>query len=207
MARPVVKVIILISLVVGLASEAWDRLYVPSAIDRFEFPRLSGVGGPAVWFGLSAAIGMLLGLAATEMFRRRFPGALSGGVPARLLALCSALHVVAIIVFTLSGSLWLAFAMLWLRTIVGAISEPVESAWLNRNLDPASRATVISMTGQANSIGQAVGGPALGWIGSAVSIQAALLGSALIFSPAIALYRHLSTQPSVAAEAIPAVAD
>mgnify|MGYP003292823970 CR=1 FL=1 len=41
----------------------------------------------------------------------------------------------------------------------------------------------------------------------AAPIQAALLGSALIFSPAIALYRHLSTQPSVAAEAIPAVAD
>jgi DHA3 family tetracycline resistance protein-like MFS transporter len=81
--------------------------------------------------------------------------------------------------------------MLWVRTIVNAVSQPVESAWLNRNLDAASRATVISMTGQANSIGQAVGGPALGWIGSVLSIRVALLGSALILSPTIALYRRL----------------
>ena len=50
---------------------------------------------------------------------------------------------------------------------------------------------MISMTGQANSIGQVAGGPALGWVGNAVSIQAALLGSAIVLSPTIALYRRL----------------
>jgi DHA3 family tetracycline resistance protein-like MFS transporter len=97
--------------------------------------------------------------------------------------------------------------MLWLRAIVDAVSQPVESAWLNRHLDAPSRATVISMTGQANSIGQAMGGPALGWVGNAVSIQAALLASALVLSPTIALYRRLIVRDRGVAAAVPIPAD
>ncbi len=191
MARPVVKVIIAISLITGLAAEAWDRLYIPSAINRFDFPAAFGTDSPVIWFGISGVIGMLLGLAASEIFKRKNPGSFGAGAPARLLAACSAFQVAAVVIFALSGNLWLAFAMLWVRTIVSSVSLPVESAWLNHNLDSATRATVISMTGQANSIGQAVGGPALGWVGNTVSIQAALLGSALVLSQTIALYRRL----------------
>ena len=95
------------------------------------------------------------------------------------------------------ASLWLAFAMLWVRRIVATIGSPVETAWLNRNLDAASRATVISMTGQANSIGQAAGGPAFGLIANAVSIPAALLASAVVLSPTAALYHGLIARDRV----------
>lgn len=191
MARPVVKVIITISLFVGLAAEAFDRLHIPSVINRFDFPTVFGSDSPVIWFGISGMVGTLLGLAAAETFQRMFPEALAAGAPARLLAFGSAIQVVALVTFAISGNLWLAFAMLWVRTIVGAVSQPVESAWLNRNLEASSRATVISMTGQANSIGQAVGGPALGWVGHVVSIRTALIGSAIVLSPTIALYRRL----------------
>ncbi len=191
MARPVVKVIIAISLVTGLAAEAWDRLYIPSMINRFDFPTVFGTDSPVIWFGISGMVGMMLGLVTSEIFKRRNPDALGAGAPARLLAGCAAIQIAAVVIFTVSGNLWLAFGMLWVRTAVGSVSQPVESAWLNRNLDASSRATVGSMTGQANSIGQAVGGPALGWIGNAVSIRAALLGSAIVLSPTIALYRRL----------------
>ena len=204
MARPVVKTIIAISLVTGLAAEAWDRLTIPLIINRFAFPTLFGTDSPVIWFGLSGVIGTLLGLAASELFKRGNPGALGAGTPARLLALGSAVQVAAIVTFALSGSLWLAFGMLWVRTVVGAISQPVEAAWLNRHLDPSSRATVISMTGQANSIGQAAGGPALGWVGTAVSIQAALLGSALVLAPTVALYRRLILRGPASPGPIPA---
>ena len=191
MTRPVVKVIIAISLVAGLAAEAFDRLRVPSVIDRFDFPTVFGSDSPLIWFGVSGMIGTLLGVAAAEVLKRRNPAALGPGTPARLLAICSAIQVAVVVVFALSGSLWLAFGVLWIGVIVESVSQPVESAWLNRNLDASTRATVISMTGQANSIGQAAGGPALGWIGNTVSIRAALLCSALLLSPTIALYRHL----------------
>ena len=74
---------------------------------------------------------------------------------------------------------------------MATIDAPVQIAWLNRNLDAASRATAISMPGQANSIGDAAGGPALGWVGNAVSIQSASLASAVVLAPTIALDDHL----------------
>lgn len=200
MARPVVKVLITISLVVGLAAEAFDRLNVPLVIDRFDFPVVFGSDSPVLWFGISGIVGSLIGLAVSELFKRRSPGALSSGAPARLLAGCAALQVAALVIFTLSGSLWLAFAMLWTRTAVSAISSPVEDAWLNRHLDAATRATVGSMTGQANSIGQVGGGLALGWVGSAVSIKAALLCSAVVLAPTISLYRRLIERAPEAVE-------
>lgn len=207
MARPVVKVLVAVSLVVGLAAEAFDRLNVPLMIDRFDFPTLFGSDSPVLWFGISGAVGSLIGLAVSEVFKRRNPAALGPGAPARLLAGCAALQVAALVVFSLSGRLWLAFAMLWTRTAVNAISSPVEDAWLNRHLDAGTRATVGSMTGQANSIGQVGGGLALGWVGSAVSIKAALLCSAVVLTPTIALYRRLIDRETDVPEPVLAPAD
>ena len=207
MARPVVKVVIAISLIGGLASEAFDRLNTASVIDRFDFPTVFGSDSPVLWFGISGVIGTLLGLLASEIFKRRNPAALGAGVPARLLSLCAAIQVGAIVVFALSGNLWLAFGMLWVRGMVGSIQGPVEGAWLNRNLDSSSRATVISMTGQANAIGQVGGGPALGWVGSAVSVRAALLGSALVLAPTVALYRRMIVRDRGVVETVPTPAD
>jgi DHA3 family tetracycline resistance protein-like MFS transporter len=204
---PVVKTIIAISLFTGLAAEAWDRLYVPSMIQRFAFPTVLGSSSPVIWFGLSGVVGTLLALAASELFRRRSPAALGVGTPARLLATCSAIQVVALVVFVVSGSFWLSLSMIWARIMVSSVSIPVELAWLNRNLDSSTRATVISLTSQANSFGQATGGPALGWIGSVVSIRAALLGSAIVLSPAIALYRRLIVRDRAAPESFPNLAD
>jgi hypothetical protein len=187
-ASPVVRVILLISLVTGLAAEAFDRLAVPSVIARFDFPPVFGAEHPAFWFGVSGLIGMLLGVAAAEVFGRRFARFLGPGVPARLLAGLSALDIGALVIFAVCGHLWLAFAMTWARRAIVTISEPVQTAWLNRGLQPEVRATVISMTGQANSIGQATGGPVFGVIGAAVSLSAALVGSAALLTPIVALY-------------------
>jgi MFS family permease len=207
MRRPVVKAIITISLVIGLAAEAWDRLYIPSIIGRFDFPTVFGTDEPVVWFGISGIAGTLLGLIGSEIIKRKHPEALGAGTPAKLLAGCSALQVVALVVFTLSGNLLLAFAMVWVRTVMNSVSQPVESAWLNRNLDASTRATVNSMTGQANSLGQVVGGLGLGWVGNTFSIRAAILGSAVVLSPTIALYRRLIVRRSESVEALPSPAD
>lgn len=191
LARPVVKTLILVSLVVGLASEAFDRLNTASIIERFTFPTVFGYTGPVVWFGLSGIVGILLGLVGTHALERWNPEALARGIPARLLEGGAVLQVAAVVGFALAGNLWLAFGMLWLRSVTYTVMQPVEAAWLNRNLDSASRATVISMTGQANAIGQVAGGPALGWVGSAFSIRTALLASAVVLTPTVALYSRL----------------
>jgi MFS family permease len=187
-ASPVVRVIAIISLITGLAAEAYDRLAVPSVIGRFEFPQVLGTDQPAFWFAVSGLVGMLISVVVAEMFGRRFSRFLTHGMPARLLAGLSALDIAALVVFAVCGQLWLAFAMMWVRRVLATLTEPVQTAWLNRGLEPTVRATVLSMAGQANSVGQAVGGPVFGVIGTSVSLATALVGSAGLLTPIVALY-------------------
>jgi DHA3 family tetracycline resistance protein-like MFS transporter len=156
----------------------------------YAFPALFGSRSPALWFGLIALAGSLLGLLTAEVVRRFHPEALHRGSPARLLAGMAAAQVATTLLFAVAGSLWMALSGLWIRQIAGTVMEPVSSAWMNRNLEARTRATVLSLESQANAFGQIGGGPALGWVGSAVSVRAALIGSALVFSPVVALYGH-----------------
>ena len=55
-------------------------------------------------------------------------------------------------------------------------------------VSPSVRATVFSITSQADAIGQWTGGPAIGAIGNAFGIRAALVLGASLLSPAVALY-------------------
>jgi MFS transporter, DHA3 family, tetracycline resistance protein len=63
------------------------------------------------------------------------------------------------------------------------------------------RATVMSITNQADAVGQWTGGPAIGAIGNAFGIRAALVTGAFLLSPAIALYgralRHGGQEPEL----------
>jgi DHA3 family tetracycline resistance protein-like MFS transporter len=61
------------------------------------------------------------------------------------------------------------------------------------------------MTGQSDAIGQVLGGPGVGAIGTAASLRAALLAGGALLLPALALYgravRHGGHEPEL--EALP----
>ncbi len=63
------------------------------------------------------------------------------------------------------------------------------------------RATVISITNQADAVGQWTGGPGIGVIGTVFSIRAALVVGGLCLSPALLLYgraiRHGGGEPEL----------
>ena len=196
-SREIVRTLLLVSLVAGLASEAFDRLWVVHLLDSFTFPEIFGTRNPVVLFALLALAGTLLSLVASASIERVSPGTISHLHPTRLMTGLAGLEVFAIVTFVLAGvagNLWLAVGALWLKSICGTLSYPISAAWMNRNLESRTRATVLSMGGQANAIGQVAGGPALGWIGSAISVPAALIGSAVVLSPIVGLYaRSAST--------------
>ncbi len=80
---------------------------------------------------------------------------------------------------------------------------PLYLTWVNRGLDPNVRATVISISNQANSLGELAGGPVVGAVGTLASIRAALATAALVLSPALFLYgraiRHDGVEPGLEA--------
>ena len=64
------------------------------------------------------------------------------------------------------------------------------AAWMNQHLDPDVRATVLSMIGQVDAVGQITGGPAIGAIGRVVSLPLALSLCGGLLAPALAFIRR-----------------
>ncbi len=58
-------------------------------------------------------------------------------------------------------------------------------AWMNQRLDPDVRATILSLTGQAESVGQAVGGLVIGMLANAFTVPLALLAAGGLLIPAL----------------------
>jgi hypothetical protein len=174
----------LVSLVGGLASEAFDRLWVVHLL-RLDFPFGSG---EVLWFAAIGLVGNLLSLVTSVAVNTVFPRAFSSRHPIVLMTVLAAVQVAAVAVFAVAGRFWPAVSMLWLRTITAVLAEPVAAAWMNRNVESGVRATVLSFESQLNAVGQVAGGPALGTVGNLVSVRAALLASAATLSPVIGLY-------------------
>jgi DHA3 family tetracycline resistance protein-like MFS transporter len=56
------------------------------------------------------------------------------------------------------------------------------------------RATVISMSGQVDAIGQIASGPLVGLVGNLVSVRAALSCTGFILAPVLALFARAQRQ-------------
>jgi MFS family permease len=196
--RPVVGRLLAVSLVVGLSSEAFDRLWTVHLLENLDRPSTLGLDNTALWFGAIAFVGTLIRLAGSEAARRLHPESLRSGAPVRLLIAMSVAKVLATAGFALSPTTWIALPLLWSRGVAETIAGPVQAAWMNRHLEPRVRATVLSMEGQANAIGQIAGGPPLGFVGSRYSVRAALVASGLVFAPVIWIYGRLAPVPETA---------
>ena len=184
--RPVLLILVSVSLFYGLSSEGVDRLWEAHMLTHFVFPDLGRLK-PVTWFGLInlGAIGInvvALGIA------RRGINMTDPRLAARALVSINALVVIAILVLALTGQFALAISATWTQRMLRTIGGPISSTWINQGLDPRVRATVLSMKGQVDAVGQIIGGPLVGWIGTVWSTRAALAASALLLAPVLLMY-------------------
>jgi len=170
----------------GAASEGFDRLGDAHLLQNLQLPRVGSLE-PVVWFGIIQAGAQLLGIATIQVTQHRLARISPSAVPGILL-LANTLSVAALAVFALAGHFVLAIGAIWAMVILGVVSGPIYEAWLAQHISPSVRATVFSMVSQVNSVGQFVGGPIIGAVGTAHGLRAALLLSALLKAPASILY-------------------
>ena len=183
--RPLLRVILAISLVVGLYSEGYDRLWTPHLLENFAFPVLLGLQ-PIVWFGVIRAGSSLFSIVATEAARRQRITETGGRIVTLMMGLNGAM-LLALLLLAWAGNFWVALLALWIFSTARNILGPLDSAWIVRHTAGNARATAISFASQLNAIGQVAGGPAVGWIGTVVSLPAALTASAFLLSPILPL--------------------
>lgn len=183
-SRRLLLLLVASELFAGASSEAYDRLRDAHLIRDVGVPGLS----PVVWFGIvGAAVAFFAFFAVGPVLRR----VERGGTHEVALALVALLAVVfgAELVFALAGVFGLAIAMVVVVALARALIGPLFTIWLNEQVtDSSVRATVFSIAGQADAIGQAVGGPVLGAIGSVRGIRAALVTGALVLLPGLGFY-------------------
>jgi DHA3 family tetracycline resistance protein-like MFS transporter len=193
--KPVLVAFMAAAIFVGLYSEGFDRLTEAHFLVNFEFPAIPAVD-VVVWFGFIRAGRILFSVGATELARRRVR-LQDNHALVRALQISYGLVALGILLFARTSSFWVALLATWLVHSMRALAEPLKTAWMNQHIHSRVRATVLSTASQMDALGQMIGGPISGAVGTLLSIRAALTTSALMLLPALPLYQRLRRIPSI----------
>jgi MFS transporter, DHA3 family, tetracycline resistance protein len=186
-AAPVILLLVGVDFFMGMSSEAFDRLKEAHFLRDVGLPAVGHLDA-VVWFGIFWLVGMVLGFIGTGWLIKRFERSGRKVVTSSLFML-TVLEMVTMLVFALTGATWIAIGALLGVFFARDLAGPLYTIWLNEQIrDSSVRATVLSISGQADAIGQAAGGPVLGAIGNVWGIRAALAAGSLVIAPALALY-------------------
>ncbi len=189
---PLLITILCIALFYGLYSEGVDRLWTAHLLTNFTLPTL-GPLKPVVWFGVIRSGVMFLSIAATEIVRRRFNTSNSVTIT-WLLFVMSGLQIGTVMALGLAPSFVIALGAYWGYAIMSRMVTPLYTTWITLNTDTKVRATVISLSGQIDAIGQIAGGPVVGVVGTLVSIRAAIVAAGALLSPSLLLFTRALRQ-------------
>ncbi|HUG16447.1 MAG TPA: MFS transporter [Thermomicrobiales bacterium] len=190
--RPTLITLMIIGAIYGASSEAFDRLREAHLIRSYDFPAFDDK--PVLWFGAIGIAGMFLSLVVTEVIRRRI-SANSPGQAARALLIVNTLLMAGVIGFGVAGNVELAITTYLVAFLMRQLNVPLYTALVNQSINPQVRATVLSMTTQADSFGQFTGGPLLGVVGTVFSVRAAIVATGVVLVPAMALYARIARDP------------
>ncbi len=181
-SRPTLLAVLGIGFIYGLYSEGWDRLWVKYLIDHFTLPSLFGMNDVA-FFGFLRAGGMVCSILVTRQVEKRLDANHAPSI-ARAMVWITVLLSAAIFTFAYSPALAISILAVTVVSITRNVMEPLYNAWINQRLDSDTRATVISMSGQVDAIGQIASGPVAALI-SLASVQAAITMASLLLMPAL----------------------
>ncbi|HLF79551.1 MAG TPA: MFS transporter, partial [Dehalococcoidia bacterium] len=179
-------IILAISLIYGMASEGFDRLFTAHFFRNLGFPEMWHLE-PIIWIGVVRTGWVVLGIIVISVVIKKVNTA-SEGALTRSLFVINALQAVSLVGFALAGNFEVGMLMCWSGVALSVAHEPLYLAWINQHVESQVRATVISMGSQLDSLGQIIGGPALGTLGTLTSLRAALLGAGAVLLPALLLY-------------------
>lgn len=168
--------IAIVTLLWGLASEGFDRLYGAHFIVDYDLSESESI----YWFGTFYAIAFLLNIVVLRFVEKYVDGRY-----ADVLLILNAVLVGTMIVFAWTDHFWLAIAMYWVTSAIRNVNYPLMSIITNERLQSKGRATTLSMFGQLDAFGQIAGGPLVGLLALYTSIAGGITTSALLIIPVL----------------------
>ena len=189
--RTALIAILAIAVFYGASSEPIDRYFELHVltITGFNLPPLAALN-PVVWWGIISVAGLFLGIGATEVVRR-YIDIDSSRIAVRALSWANAVAILSVVVFALAGNFGIAIAANLAYRVMRGIGGPIKQAWTNQQLESNVRATVFSMSAQADAFGQVASGPAIGVLATTTTVRAALLVVAALLVPPQAIYARV----------------
>ena len=182
-AKPRLMNIVFIGLFYGIYSEGFDRLWVKHLLDTFDLPVIFGNNQVAFFAALRVA-GTILTILAVRFVEKRVDSTNPLAIGRAVLIVTGGISV-AMLGFALSPLLLLSLCLYLVIDVLRDIRNPLQTVWVNQKLDSKVRATVHSMFGQVDAIGQVMGGPIVAVIAAIGSAVASLVTSSLLLTPAM----------------------
>lgn len=183
--HPTLKVIAIVTFVIGLGSEGFDRLWGAHFITDFHLNEEQSI----YWFGAFYIVAFLLNilfLKVVEQVKKDYYSIL-------LIIMNSFLFLI-MLGFAFTNYFIIAVLLYWFIEGLRNANEPLLRVMINERLQSEGRATVLSMFGQLDAIGQLVGGPIIGLIALYTSISVGLGATALFIVPVIIIFWYSRKQ-------------
>ncbi len=199
-SKPRLMSIVGVGLFYGIYSEGFDRLWVKHLLDQFSLPILFG-NNQVGFFAVLRAAGALLTILAVHLVEKRVDSTNSIAI-GRAMLVVTGLISVAMLGFALSPFLLLSLGLYLIIDALRDVRIPLQTAWVNQKLDSKVRATVHSMFGQVDAIGQMLGGPVVAVIAALGSTLASLVTSSLLLTPALFFVSRANSNSAEDAETI-----
>ena len=187
---PILLSLVAVGFLYGAFSEGFDRLWTAHLLNNFAFP-LIGEVDEVVWFGVIRIVTMILSIIALTLIRRKVNLQHESTV-IRTLLLAYGGIAIGLLLFAQVSMFWIAVITVWWIQVLRTVLGPIFTAWINQHIDSNVRATVLSLYGQTDAIGQIGGGPIIGAIGTASTLRTALSLSALMLLPILPILTRIS---------------
>ena len=185
-SKSIIMILLAVTLFYGLSSEGYDGLSNAHFLQDTTLPKLGNLSS-VTWFGIFGILGMILSFIVMHFMAKNLKNE-DNRKNGKLLLCINILYISSMLIFALTRNFSLMLIAYLATNTFRIINEPIFSAWLNGHIDDNSRATVLSINGQMNSLGQILGGPIIGIIATNISVSIGIVCTSLLVAPVLVLY-------------------
>ena len=185
-SKSIIMILLAVTLFYGLSSDGYDRLSNAHFLQDTTLPKLGNLSS-VTWFGIFGILGMILSFIVMHFMAKNLKNE-DNRKNGKLLLCINILYISSMLIFALTRNFSLMLIAYLATNTFRIINEPIFSAWLNGHIDDNSRATVLSINGQMNSLGQILGGPIIGIIATNISVSIGIVCTSLLVAPVLVLY-------------------